>query len=171
MYNKNFQNIYYNDNLKYYWSNNILMTQTPMQQPNIIPNKDSIPGYGYLSIYVVSKNGAVPIKGALVTIYHIHEDGREHVHFHLVTDENGRVPDMKLPVRFSEMNSITNFLYHYSTYSVRVTANNYFTENIIDFQIFPGIETDLSIEMQPVTASRVDKVPEETIVIPPRPME
>lgn len=59
---------------------------------------------GTLSVGVFTACQALPVKGAEVTVYDILEDGTEHIHALYITDENGRIPDVVLPVLHDSQN-------------------------------------------------------------------
>jgi len=123
---------------------------------------------GYLAVGVYTALGALPVENAEVTVYHILENGEVDTHAQLYTDVSGSVPDIELPVIHdpSQMSS-----YYFTNYNLRVMANNYYTVNVLNTRIFPGIKTIYKIDMIPVIAGEAGAVPEQTFIIPPSPID
>jgi 5-hydroxyisourate hydrolase-like protein (transthyretin family) len=122
---------------------------------------------GYINVGVYTASGALPVKDAVVTLYHTYNDSEEHVLFHQVTDESGRVPTMYVPVEYSGVGQQTE--YDYSTYNLRVQAIGYYTSNVMDLQVFPNIGTNFRLNLIPTAQGAPESIPGNTIVIPPRP--
>lgn len=122
---------------------------------------------GYINVGVFTASGALPVKDAVVTLYHTYDNGEEHVLYHLVTDESGRVPTMEVPVEYHGVGEQTE--YTYSTYNLRVQAIGYYLHNILDIQVFPNIATNFRINLIPAAPSFPQDVPGQKVVIPPRP--
>jgi 5-hydroxyisourate hydrolase-like protein (transthyretin family) len=123
---------------------------------------------GYINVGVFTASGALPIQDAVVTVYHTYDEGEEHVLYHIVTDESGRVPTMEIPIEYTGEGQQTNFIY--STYNLRVQAIGYYTVNILDVQVFPNISTDFRINLIPVAQGETPEGPGQTIIIPERPV-
>ena len=129
------------------------------QEPATTPTFQS----GYLAVQVLSVTGE-PIKDALVTVFHFHDNGELHVHYNVRTDENGKVPLMDLLVKFV-MPGVTDEP-TFTNYNLRAYAKGYYPLNIINFRIYPAVETDYTFEMTPLPAIESGTVPEQTIVNP-----
>ncbi|MDF2677879.1 MAG: hypothetical protein K0Q97_2213 [Bacillota bacterium] len=142
-----------------------LETEAPVSEvtPTITPLFET----GTLSVKVLNKSG-LPVKDALVTVFHFHQNGELEVHYNIRTDENGDVPEMKLSVRQSDV--LLNPEYYFSYYTLRVIADNYFPVNIVNFEVFPDIKTNYVIRMDPITDNGSMVTPEKTIVIPSKPL-
>ena len=69
--------------------------QTPQNEGLPLPPEQEV---GYLSVSVFTASGALPVQGALVTVYIIDESGVENEIVHHVTDANGKIPLITLPV-------------------------------------------------------------------------
>ena len=121
---------------------------------------------GTLAVGVFTACQALPVKGAEVTVYDILEDGSEHIHAYSITDENGRIPDIELPVQHDPQRLFGSPKYHFTTYNIRVTADNFYTVNIINFRIFPNVKTSYSVNMHPIIPGETVHTPEETLEIP-----
>lgn len=125
---------------------------------------------GNVSINVITASGALPVPDALITIYNFDESGQEIEISHSVTDVNGQIPLITLPVTHDPANPHESGDFFYSTYNLRAQAINYYTVNIIDFRVFPDVTTYLTIDMIPASAGPNGET-ERTIVIPPIPAE
>lgn len=126
---------------------------------------------GYISVGVFTALGALPVPNAVVTIYTNDEEGNEIVLSHQVTDANGRVPDVELPVIYNRFDSLESSEYFFSTYNLRIEAQNYYTVNILDSRVFPGTKTNFRVDMIPIAAGETEEAPEQTFVIPPSPID
>lgn len=139
-------------------------------EPGTIPEAEPVE-VGYISVGVFTASGALPVEGAVVTVYIIDENGEENVISHLVSDANGQVPTIELPVVYDTTNPLESSEYYFSTYNLRVQAINYYTVNILDFRVFPDTTTNFMVEMIPVAAGPVGISPDMTFVIPPSPID
>ena len=135
--------------------------------PGSIPFEQEV---GYLSVSVFTASGALPVEGALVTVYIRDESGAEHEIVHHITDANGRIPLITLPVMYDRLDPFESGRYYFTTYNLRVQAINYYTVNVIDLRIFPNTTTRFQINMIPVAIGPVEG-PDTTIVIPPSPID
>jgi hypothetical protein len=134
------------------------------QQEETQPSSNEV---GYINVGVYTASGALPVKDAVVTIYHTYDGGEEHVLYHMVTDESGRVPTMEVPIEYRGIGQQTE--YTYSTYNLRVQAIGYYTHNVLDLQVYPNISTNFRINLIPVAQGIPSNGNEQTIIIPPRP--
>ncbi len=126
---------------------------------------------GYISVGVFTASGALPVEDAVVTVYILDDEGDENVISHLVTDANGQIPTIQLPVYYDSYNPLESSKYFFSTYNLRVQAINYYTVNILDFRVFPDTTTNFTIEMIPVAAGPTGAGPDTTYVVPPSPID
>jgi len=127
---------------------------------------------GYISVGVFTASGALPVQDAVVTVYILDDAGEENVISHLITDANGQVPTIELPVQHDTRNPLESSKYFFSTYNLRVQAINYYTVNILDFRVFPNTTTNFMIEMIPVAAGPASSTgPDTTYVVPPSPID
>lgn len=129
------------------------------------------PQVGYISVGVYTALGALPVPNAVVTIYTIDESGEENALYHYVTDENGRIPNVALPSFYNPSNPLESPKYYFTTYNMRVQAINYYTVNVLDLRVFPGVTTVYRIDLIPVMAGPETDHPERTIIIPPSPID
>ncbi len=129
------------------------------------PTEETQPAdVGYLRVSVYTASGALPVPNAVITVYDIHEDGEEHVFYHLVTDKSGNAPIMELPVAHEEKE------YEFTKYNLRVQAIGYYTINILDIRIFPDVTTSFRINLIP-TAQGTTEEESQTVVIPETPLD
>ncbi len=152
-------------------NNMFSLVQAPREEappPPIIPEAPQ--EVGYLSVSVFTASGALPVQDALVTVYTLDEGGAEDEIIHHVTDTNGRVPLITLPVIYDRFNPFESGEYYFTTYNLRVQAINYYTVNVIDLRIFPDTTTYYQISMIPAAIGPPEDQ-EQTIVIPPSPVD
>ena len=152
------------------------IVETPKQNETIskdIPASATLPqaSTGYLAVGVFTALGALPVKDAVVTVYTANEAGEENAIYHLVTDANGRIPVVELPVIYDPNNPLESSKYYFTTYNMRIQAINYYTVNVLDMRIFPNITTDYSVSLVPVMSGPASDHPEQIIVIPPSPID
>lgn len=126
---------------------------------------------GYLSVGVYTASRALPVQDAVVTVYRLDENRNENVLAHYVTDRNGRIPDIPLPAVYDTDDPLESRDFYFSTYNFRVQAFNYYTQNFLDIRIFPDTTTRFNVDLIPVAAGTTGEVPEQTIVIPPSPLD
>jgi len=158
MNNNSLYNRYYNFNPKPYLTKNMLVkkSEAPAEGET-----------GSLAVGVFTALGALPVQNASVIVYEILGSGEEYVYSQQVTDANGRVLDVELPVFYDQLNPLESPEYYFNTYNMRVMANNYYTVNLLNFRIFPGIKTNYTVDMIPVVAGETGTVPEQTFIVPP----
>lgn len=152
--------------------NNIFsLGQAPVPQeeapPSSLPFEREV---GYLSVSVFTASGALPVQDALVTVYIRDESGAENEIIHYITDTNGQIPLITLPVIYDRFDPFASGEFYFTTYNLRVQAINYYTVNVIDLRIFPDTTTHFQIEMIPAATGPVEG-PDTTIVIPPSPID
>lgn len=141
--------------------------QLPSQQ---LPTQEPKVSEGFVNVGVYTALGALPVKDAVVTLYITDEHGEEHALYHLVTDQNGRVPKMTLPVIYNPENPNESAEYFFSTYNLRVQAIGYYTQNILDLRVFPDTATNYNINLIPVKLGGTEEE-SRTLVIPPSPID
>lgn len=139
-------------------------------EPGAIPEEEP-EKVGYISVGVFTASGALPVEDAVITVYTLDEEGEENVISHQVTDANGQVPTIELPVRYDELNPLESSEYYFGTYNLRVQAINYYTVNILDFRVFPNTTTNFMVDLIPVAASPAGVSPDMTFVVPPSPID
>jgi len=133
--------------------------------------EDAIESTGYINVGVYTALGALPVKNAVVTVYTLDEEGEENALYHVISDENGRVPRMEVPVVYDPDNPLISPNFYFSTYNMRIQAIGYYTVNVIDLRVFPDIATNYKVVLIPVMDGRTEEDSTQTIVIPPIPAE
>jgi 5-hydroxyisourate hydrolase-like protein (transthyretin family) len=157
---------YYNFNNKYispkpYTAKNMMIKTLETPQP---PEETQISEEnGTLSVGVFTALGALPVENASVIVYRILDGGQEQSYSQQTTDSSGKVADITLPVIQEPLDTSK---YYFTTYNMRVIAQNYYTVNVLNFRIFPGIKTNYKVDMIPVVAGETG-APEQTYIIPP----
>lgn len=139
-----------------------------------VPDQDTVreEETGSVSVGVYTASRALPVPDAVVTVFHVDENNDEHVLAHYVTDRNGRIPDIVLPVIYNPTDPMESTEFYFTTYNLRVQAFNYYTQNVLDIRVFPHTTTRFNIDLIPVAAGvPSSEAPEQTIVIPPSPVD
>lgn len=109
-------------------------------------NFDTFTGEGYLSVQVVTANGALPVRDAVVTIKKV-ENGKTVYEKTLLTNESGNTETVTLPTPNKSLSENPEFAdIPYADYQVQVTANSYMTVMIEKVPVFSGI-----LSIQPVS--------------------
>lgn len=126
---------------------------------------------GYISVGVFTALGALPVANAVVIVYVNDDEGEEIVITNLVSDESGRIPKIELPVYYSRVNPFESSRYYFTTYNMRIQAENYYIVNILEVRIFPGITTSYKIDLIPVIPGETGVRPDQTFIIPPSPID
>lgn len=145
-----------------------LETEAPAPAPAVVVDtqEQPQPETGYINVAVYTALGALPVRDAVVTVYTIDENGDENALYHVVSDMNGRVPPMEVPVTYDPDNPLQSEEFYFSTYNMRVQAIGYYTTNIIDLRVFPGIATNYRVILIPVMQGGSEEE-SQTFVIPP----
>lgn len=150
---------------KTYTAKNMMVKtlETP-QPPEETPESEET---GTLAVRVFTALGALPVENASVIVYRILEGGEEQLYSQQTTDSSGKVADILLPVIRDPLDTSK---YYFTTYNMRVLAQNFYTVNVLNFRIFPTIKTDYKVDMIPVVAGETG-APEQTYIIPPSPID
>lgn len=150
-------------------SNEIKTTNIPEPEINIqIPENAQT---GYLNVGVYTALGALPVSNAVITVYIIDENGEEEALYILITDGNGRVQTITLPVAYNPSDPAESPEYYFTNYNMRVEAENYNTFNVRQLRIFPGISTDYNVNLVPVLPGAPSDIKEYDLTIPPMPID
>jgi hypothetical protein len=112
-------------------------------------NEDALGSYGYLKINVTAAQQALPIFHAQISVYSDISENAATLMAVLETDESGTTELITLPAP-KLANSLEPDIPHpYNLFYVRIAAANYVTKNQIPVQIFPGVVSDLVINLVP----------------------
>lgn len=164
----------------------VFAQETPAPEAPVTPEQELPPGdipaapgelpvevpeeVGYLSVGVFTASGALPVADAVITVYTLDENNEEYALYHLVTDANGQVPKVELPVYYDRLNPLESSEYFFTTYNLRVQAINYYIHNLLGFRVFPNTTTNITVDLIPVPAGTTTN-PEITFEIPPSPID
>lgn len=144
--NKNENNKTYSKSKDSFLKAQIPKNMTPFQNTNA----NNQPQTGFLAVGVFTALGALPVKDSEITVYKLNSIGEERVFYRGLTDENGRVPDIELNVVYDPSNPAMSQEFYFDTYNLRVEAANYYIQTINNFRVFPGIKTNLRINLVPL---------------------
>ncbi len=129
-------------------------------------NEEEASGYtaeGQLQVIAAAGNNAFPVPGAAVTVYRRH-DGREHLMYSLLTDENGATPLITLPTAPAALSQEPGNAQPFAEYDVRILAPGYFRVLAEDVPVFAGITSRQTFQLIPLAMTVHEDV--ETIVYP-----
>jgi hypothetical protein len=136
-----------------------------------VPETEITPCSGYMNVNVSTALGALPVKDAVVTIYKNNEEGEEIVYSQLITDSNGMIPKVPLPIENNEDCPMEKFKYFYDIYNLRIEAQDFYTVNVLEARIFPDIATSYRIDLLPAIIGDTQDRPDQTFIIPPSPLD
>ncbi len=128
---------------------------------------------GYLAVSVFSNQTKEPISGAEVNIYKFEvkglygEAGDEELIVSYMTDENGKVPIVELPVIHGIGDNNEETDYARIQYHMTVKASGYDTVTVINMEIFPNetlvFDVNLPLETPGENRSKFIIIPEKHI--------
>lgn len=109
--------------------------------------RDKRPGLGYLKINVSVAQRALPIYNAQVAVYDDDREQSQDLLALLQTDESGDTRVIELPAPALANSLEPEQPNPYNVYYLRITAANFTTQDRVPVQVFPGIETNLVVNM------------------------
>lgn len=125
---------------------NIYETERPP-----VANSAPADSFGYLKITVATAARALPLVGAEVSVFG--GVGRaQQLMAVLQTGESGMTDQISLPAPFAANSLQPDRLNPYNVFYVRIVAADFITRERIPVQIFPGILSDLIINLQAAAA-------------------
>ncbi len=104
---------------------------------------------GYLTVQVASARRALPVYGALVTVYATEAESPVDLLAILQTDAGGETDTVRLPAPPSSNSQQPDGGAAYSIYYARVMAVNYTARDKVPIQVFPGVKSVLVVNMLP----------------------
>ncbi len=122
---------------------NIYETERPIEG-----NTAPVDSVGYLRVTVAAARRALPLMGAVVSVY---SDERERVQdllAVLTTGESGLTEQITLPAPLLSNSTNPDRPNPYNVFYVRIVAADFVTRDKIPVQIFPGILSALIINLQ-----------------------
>lgn len=129
---------------------------------NFICKSGTVLDTGNLSVTVLNRQNNEPIAFAEVSVYYLtirgiyEEAGEGNLIVRHITDENGKVPIIALPV-------IDRRTHPFNQYFMTVRHFRYYQINVMNIQIYPNVTTEYNVLLTPFTASH----PEYEFIITP----
>lgn len=110
-------------------------------------DKNEKQNYGYLSVFVTSADGAVPIPDATVAVRLI-DNGVPRIIAVLLTDESGQTPELIIQTPSPSLSLDPDpDARPYSLVDIETTAYGYYSTANVSVPIFPGIRSVQNINM------------------------
>ena len=123
--------------------------------PNILDSQiikgqtNNLTGEGTLIVRVFTSNSASPVEGASVLVSFDGENGEVLVKS-MITDRNGETERITLPTVSKQESLSPGIDNPYASYSIRVSAKDYFTIDSVNVPVFDGQEAVQPVEMIPL---------------------
>jgi len=114
-------------------------------------NPVSALSFGYLRINVAAAQRALPVQNAQIMVYSSAAETQQELLAVLRTDSSGETEMISLPspeLAESQQPQPPDGERPYNLYFVRIVAENYVTRDKVPVQIFPGVLSNLVINMQ-----------------------
>lgn len=114
-------------------------------------NEENNVAFGYLKINVAAAQRALPIYNAQIMVYGSEEERQQELLAVLQTNFSGETEMISLPapeVAESQQPLPPGSPLPFTSYYVRIVAANFITRDRVPVQIFPGILSDLVINLQ-----------------------
>jgi len=127
----------------------------PYKAKNMIATKletDAETKTGFLEVSVYSEEDRKPVSDAKVTLYLYQvrglysESAIENVISSHVSDDNGKIPVIELPV----IHELGNPAENTDEYHLKVEASGYYTVIVVNIEIFPNTTTSFNVVLTPV---------------------
>lgn len=123
---------------------------------------------GTLVFEIYTAREALPIPGAAATL----TDPETGEKLHFISDVDGRTPPVCLQAPDVDLSLSPNpGAQPYKQYNARIEAEGYIPVTVEGVQLFPGIESVLPVEMQPIPRGREAQEGEQDFEIPPNALE
>lgn len=123
--------------------NNVYEAEQPGSQ-----NSQPVGSVGYLQISVAAALRALPVPNATVSVFSAAAEGANDLLAVLVTNANGLTDRISLPAPLAANSLNPGEPNPYNMFYVRIVAANFVTRDKLPVQIFPGVLSDLIINMQ-----------------------
>ena len=114
-------------------------------------NAPETTSFGYLKINVSAAQRALPVYNAQIMVYGSIEERQQELLAVLQTNSSGETEMISLPAPVlaeSQQPQRPDEPRPYNIYYARIVAANYLTRDKVPVQIFPGVLSDLVINMQ-----------------------
>jgi len=169
MYTYYFKQLNNNNNNNSIGNKNIYDATKPYCAPNMLINKVenmNVNDTGTIEVRVFTALGALPIEGAVVTVYtYIGKDMEIEIE-KVITDVNGTAPPIELPVVFDVNNPYLSLEHFFTHYNLRVNAAGYYTIHIVNIHVFSNVKVLFNVNLTPVAGGSTGIDLEKMIVIP-----
>jgi hypothetical protein len=129
---------------------------------NMLEDQDS---FGFVRIQTIDRLTGENLPNATIIIYVTDGVSRDIPIMHLITTLNP--VRIELPMANVLGTLIVGPEYDFSTYNLRADAFGYFSNVVNNIRLFPGVTTNFTIGMVPVTSPQEEPVIEERLDIPP----
>lgn len=123
--------------------NNVYEAEEPQSANSGPPNS-----FGYLQISVAAAARALPVENATVSVFDSEEENAEDLLAVLITNASGLTNQIILPAPSLDNSLKPGEVNPYNRFYVRIVAADFITRDKIPVQIFPGVLSDLIINMQ-----------------------
>lgn len=112
---------------------------------------------GSLLIRVFASRAQLPISGATVAVFKVHEDGRYEALSVLMTDSSGVAGPIVLPAPDFDLSQTPGTEIPFSIYSVLVEHPDYNMALFRNLQVFSGVETVQNVPLMPLSVPASDE--------------
>lgn len=120
-----------------------MLIKTMQERMKIMPS-------GYLIVRASAASGAVPVVGALVTVYN--SGDKSEIVATRITDRGGKTDKIELDAPPRQLSEIPDSkILPYSTYDIDITADGYYDSFNYAVPIFDGITSVLPVAMIPLS--------------------
>lgn len=124
-------------------------TSTQSIPPNV-PIIPSPPDAGYLTVFVSTASGAIPLENALVTVSATRDDGTSELMYITRTNKSGRTTKLPLPAPPRSNSLYPGAKDPYAKYTVSVDLEGYQPVESSDLSIFADVAATLPVLMFPL---------------------
>lgn len=114
------------------------------------PGANSQPpdSFGYLQISVGAARRGLPIENATVSVYAAQEENAADLLSVQLTNPSGLTAEITLPAPLLGNSLAPGVANPYNRFWVRISADNFVTRDRLPVQIFPGVVSNLAINLQ-----------------------
>ncbi len=119
-------------------------------------------GTGYLRVQTVSAGGALPVEGALVLV--LDEESKNTVSSQR-TDRSGLTETLSLPTPARGLSQSPSSVAPYSTYTVQVSKDGYFSAFDYSIPVFDGVTSLQRVNLIPIGEFDTPTVPREELTV------
>jgi len=121
--------------------------------------------YGYLNVHVSNPDGA-PISNAIVSLFILDRFKGETPVQAARTNEEGNILNLTVPVEYN-ITYDTGANYYLTSYNLRVDVYGYYSYQVNNIRIYPGIATNFNVILYPITLNIPGINLEQRVQLPP----